>query len=283
MEHGLSGSGLDALEAQCRRRGGRAALAIEVLRHCDRLRVRRHDAVGAALEDASIQAGSGVLREPDALLRCQECPDMPVTPDLVQYRAGQRPIAIDVVVATCENHDRTPEEHLEAKAKEKTEPRGDPERRRAAQCEVEEAKRRLRSAEAVGDRSAVAGAEQTLAAARTRRNNAYHPGYGEPARRANMAFHPFNLTPLGGYGRGARSAIAAMSHPGDLLGDGESGERFDAEDAVFNTRLHRHYMVHAVSVAFWNASYRAACDVAAGRPPLERPESAAPARAATRS
>ena len=50
------------------------------------------------------------------------------------------------------------------------------------------------------------------------------------------------------------------------LSDGETGQRFEAEDAVFNTRLHRHYMVHAVAVAFWNASYGAACDVAQGTP-----------------
>ena len=96
-----------------------------------------------------------------------------------------------------------------------------------------------------------------------------------------MEFHPFNITALGGYGRGARATVAGMAHPGDLLSDGETGERFEAEDAVFNTRLHRHYMVHAIAVAFWNASYGAARDVAQGRPPrLHRATTAMTAAAA---
>ena len=77
-----------------------------------------------------------------------------------------------------------------------------------------------------------------------------------------------------------RAAVADMSHPGDLLSDGETGQRFDAEDAVFNTRLHRHYMVHVVAVAFWNSSYGAACDVAQGTPPRQRPAAAERAMAA---
>ena len=63
----------------------------------------------------------------------------------------------------------------------------------------------------------------------------------------------------------------------------ETGQRFDAEDAVFNTRLHRHYMVHAVAVAFWNASYGAACDVAQGTPPRQSPAAAERVMAATGS
>ena len=160
---------------------------------------------------------------------------------------------------------------------------GDPERRRAAQARVDDAKGQLRNAEVANDRAAIAEAERVLAAARTIRNGAYHPGYGEPSRRANMEFHPFNITALGGYGRGARAAVADMSHPGDLLSDGETGQRFEAEDSVFNTRLHRHYMVHAVAVAFWNSSYGAACDVAQGTPPRQRPAAAERAMAATGS
>jgi hypothetical protein len=281
LAHGLTGCGVPALEAQCNKRGGATARAVEVLRHCSRLMVRRHDAVGAAIEDASIAAGSGVLREPDALLKCHENPEVPVTPDLVQYRAGQKPIAIDVVVATCQNSDRTPDTHLDEVAKKKEQGWGDPESRRKAQINVDEAKRKLCNAEAVNDRAAVADAERALATARTNRNGAYHPGYDEPARRANVEFHPFNITALGGYGRGARATVAGMAHPGDLLSDGETGERFEAEDAVFNTRLHRHYMVHAIAVAFWNASYGAARDVAQGRPPrLHRATTAMTAAAA---
>jgi hypothetical protein len=45
--------------------------------------------------------------------------------------------------------------------------------------------------------------------------------------------------------------------------------------------LHRHYMVHAIAVAFWNASYGAARDVAQGRPPrLHRATTAMTAAAA---
>ena len=109
------------------------------------------------------------------------------------------------------------------------------------------------------------------------------PEYGEPSRRANVEFHPFIITALGGYGRRARAAVADMSHPGDLLSDGETGQRFEAEDSVFNTLLHRHYMVHAVAVAFWNASYSAACDVAQGTPPRQRPAAAERGMAATGS
>ena len=94
---------------------------------------------------------------------------------------------------------------------------------------------------------------------------------------------PENITALGGYGRGARAAVADMSHPGDLLSDGETGQRFEAEDSVFNTLLHRHYMVHAVAVAFWNASYSAACDVAQDTPPRQRPAAAERGMAATGS
>ena len=47
--------------------------------------------------------------------------------------------------------------------------------------------------------------------------------------------------------------------------------------------LHRHYMVHAVAVAFWNASYSAACDVAQGTPPRQRPAAAERGMAATGS
>ena len=50
-----------------------------------------------------------------------------------------------------------------------------------------------------------------------------------------------------------------------------------------NTLLHRHYMVHAVAVAFWNASYGAACDVAHGTPPRQRPAAAERGMAATGS
>ena len=283
LEHGLTGRGVPALEAQCNKRGCSTARAVEVLRHCSRLMVRRHDAVGAAIEDVSIEAGSGVLREPDALLKCHEYPEVPVTPDLVQYWAGQRPTAIDVVVATCHNSDRTPETHLEEVANKKERGWGDPERRRTAQARVDDAKGQLRTAEAANDRAAIAEAERALATARTIRNGAYHPGYGEPSRRANVEFHSFNITALGGYGRGARAAVADMSHPGDLLSDGETGQRFEAEDSVFNTLLHRHYMVHAVAVAFWNASYSAACDVAQGTPPRQRPAAAERGMAATGS
>ena len=41
-----------------------------------------------------------------------------------------------------------------------------------------------------------------------------------------------------------------------------------------------YYMVHAVAVAFWNASYGAACDVAQGTPPRQRPAAAERAMAA---
>ena len=148
---------------------------------------------------------------------------------------------------------------------------------------VDDAKGQLRTAEAANDRAAIAEAERALATARTIRNGAYHPGYGEPSRRANVEFHPFIITALGGYGRRARAAVADMSHPGDLLSDGETGQRFEAEDSVFNTLLHRHYMVHAVAVAFWNASYSAACDVAHGTPPRQRPAAAERGMAATGS
>ena len=73
---------------------------------------------------------------------------------------------------------------------------------------------------------------------------------------------------MGGHGRGAGAAVAAIAHPGDGLSLGETGERFEAADVVNNTRLHRQYLVLSMAVAFWNASYSGADDVAAGRPPI---------------
>ena len=37
---------------------------------------------------------------------------------------------------------------------------------------------------------------------------------------------------------------------------------------MYNTRLHRQFLVLSMAVAFWNASYSGADDVAAGRPPI---------------
>ena len=48
---------------------------------------------------------------------------------------------------------------------------------------------------------------------------------------------------------------------------------------MYNTRLHRQYLVLSMAVAFWNASYSGADDVAAGRPPI--PWGAGAAAAAT--
>ena len=66
--------------------------------------------------------------------------------------------------------------------------------------------------------------------------NAFRPGFEEAARRANTTFHPFYMSAVGDYGHGARDAIADMAHPCDILAIGETGERFEAEDVVFNTR-----------------------------------------------
>ena len=74
------------------------------------------------------------------------------------------------------------------------------------------------------------------------------------------------MTPMGGYGPGALAAIRAIAHPGDGLLIGEGGPRFEAEDVVFNTRLHHHYLTSAIAVAFWNASHEAAAEVAQNLP-----------------
>ena len=71
----------------------------------------------------------------------------------------------------------------------------------------------------------------------------------------------------------ARAAVRAIAHPGDGLGLGEPGARFQAADAVYNTRRHSQYLVSAVAVAFWNASYRSATDKVRDVPPRPRPRS----------
>ena len=66
------------------------------------------------------------------------------------------------------------------------------------------------------------------------------------------------MTAAGGLGK---EAWAAVHHPGDGLGLGEPGARFQTADVVYNTRRHSQYLViliSAVAVAFWNSSYRSA-------------------------
>ena len=48
---------------------------------------------------------------------------------------------------------------------------------------------------------------------------------------------------------------------------GETGERFEAEDVGFNTRLHRHNLINSIAVSFWNATHSGARDVVNGVPP----------------
>ena len=72
-----------------------------------------------------------------------------------------------MVVATCQNSDRTPDSHLDEVAKKKEQGWGDPESRRKAQINVDEAKRKLCNAEAVNDRAAVADAERAPWAGRS--------------------------------------------------------------------------------------------------------------------
>ena len=69
------------------------------------------------------------------------------------------------------------------------------------------------------------------------------------------------------------TSVRAIAHPGDGLGLGEPGARFQAADAVYNTRRHSQYLVSAVAVAFWNSSYRSATDKVRDVPPRPRPRS----------
>ena len=63
-----------------------------------------------------------------------------------------------------------------------------------------------------------------------------------------------------------RAAVADMSHPGDLLSDGETGQRFDAEDSPSSTQDSTGTLIlhgpRGRGCILWNASYGAARDVA---------------------
>ena len=231
--------------------------------------------------DGTAVAGGGVVREPAGVLNCPVGSGVAITPDLLAYWPRQKPVTVDVVISNCIGLARTPAQHLAQAAAGKERGTGYPENLPVARAMHRDALAALAVARAARPRqpATVAAAVAAETAARDHLTNAYRPGQAEAARQATVSFHPLNMSAMGGHGRGARAAVAAIAHPGDGLSLGETGERFEAADVVYNTRLHRQYLVLSMAVAFWNASYSGADDVAAGRPPI--PWGAGAAAAAT--
>ena len=268
LEHGLIGPAVQVLEDKCNKRGGKSARGIEVIRFCERCRIRRHDAVGITVAEGCTLAGSGAVREAVGYLKCSQGSGVDPTLDVLQYWPGKRPVGLDIVVANCIDLKISPEAHLAEHAKFKRRGTGDITNLPAARAAHRHAYAALRMARVGGEQGArLKEAMEAERQARMDLTNAFRPGFEEAARRANTTFHPFNMSAVGGYGHGARDAIADMAHPGDLLAIGETGERFEAEDVVFNTRLHRHYLINSIAVSFWNATYSGAWDVVNGVPP----------------
>jgi len=155
-------------------------------------------------------------------------------------------------------------------AKEKRDGKGNPAQRDAKRAAHADAQSCLAAIQAAGgDGAELPDARKAVHAAAQAEAGAYLPGQGEAARRAGASFCPFVMTAAGGLGKEARAAVRAIAHPGDGLGLGEPGARFQAADAVYNTRRHSQYLVSAVAVAFWNSSYRSATDKVRDVPPRQ--------------
>ena len=208
-----------------------------------------------------------MLREAADYLVCPQGSGRNPVLGVLQYWPNRRPVGLDIVIANCIDTTKTPSQHLRAREDAKKNVTGSLDALKAARTTHAQAKRELAVARAAGARGAdldkAVKCEQNAAMAVA---NAYSPGFEEAAARANTTFFAHSMTPMGGYGPGALAAIRAIAHPGDGLLIGEGGPRFEAEDVVFNTRLHHHYLTSAIAVAFWNASHEAAAEVAQNLP-----------------
>ena len=273
LRHGLSGVAAAKMDAEWAKAAGRGldhALGVDVLRHEPRLRIARHDAAKLGLHGASVTAGAGAVTEPADYLVDPLGTDAPVTTDAVIYWPRSQPVAVDVVVKCLSNLRTSIDKIMVQAAKDKRDGKGNPAQRDAMRAAHADAQSCLAAIQAAGGGGAeLADAREAVHAAAQAVAGAYLPGQGEAARRAGASFYPFVMTAAGGLGKEARAAIRAIAHPGDGLGLGEPGARFQAADAVYNTRRHSQYLISTVAVAFWNASHRAAADKAGGVPPRQ--------------
>jgi hypothetical protein len=277
LRHGLSGVAADKMDATWAEAAGRGldhALGVDVLRHESRLRIARHDAAKHALHGASVTAGAGAVTEPADYFVDPLGTDAPVTTDAVVYWPRSQPVAIDVVVMCLSDLLSSIDKTMDRAAKKKRDGTGSPAQRDAKRAAHADAQCCLAAIQAAGGEGAeLAAARKAVYDAAQAVAGAYLPGQGEAARRAGASFYPFVMTAAGGLGKEARAAVRAIAHPGDGLGLGEPGARFQAADAVYNTRRHSQYLVSAVAVAFWNSSYRSATDKVRAVPPRPRPGS----------